>query len=869
MDRGFGGFGKPPEFDGKNFAHWKVKMQAHLSGVDWRVWEIVEDQGYEVLAARVGQEQIDQHNANNRARSILFSSLKEADFERVSDCKTAREIWNRLASYHEGSQQVKNRLFETYKREYDSFIQLDGESVDSLFARFQVVVNKMRANKSPLPFDDHDQAMKLLYALDRKIWEVKVSAIMESASFDTLTVDELFSKLKSTEIDHQIQDKLKNPTAPSMVLVGKSGSSSFSNPSLGGFALSSLVTVTEDQLDVLGDDELALIISRFSRFHNNRMNRRRGGAKEGCFGCGEMDHFIATCPKKKMDKYHSSDKHTAGKYDYGKHKERKHGKHKEKKSFDKEALKKRFYKKSKAQERAFLASLSDLDESENEESSSSDEEHEGRVEDKLNGLCFVGAEFGGFCTMALDGETTGANDSTPEVDEVETPPTLDSLIAENESLSDALLSQDKLLKRAAKDRKEYKEKLEIALHDLEFARASVKVTDETECDSCAVHMSSLVSLQSKYACLLDDYDALKSKPVILPACMFCPGLRADIVARDARIVELEKARAELKCAKCEALEFEVTSCRHAKAQTEEENTYLRSVLSWVSSSEPQLGMMISQFKRGTDTSGLGFASGGKGAMTVSFGKVGESSGLKASEKPTPPLKLIKMPPPKPTKPVVKDGVFEEPPRVPPPKQVWIPKPNHLRNPLDTLPGIPSEPLPKSKQPPPKVNHTHKRVTYQAPKREVRYHCEYCKRDGHLAEFCFRRKRDERREHEWNNRNAYRPPHGVYDPPVQRRTSRPRGTMPQGARPQVARPRGGRARRSLSRERYDLESRVSGFGSPSLSTPRFGYRGSSSPFMGQGLMGMYPNSFGQMGQHWFPSHFANPSVVPYAHSLPFY
>ena len=50
-------------------------MSAHLQGIDWRVWEICEDPNYEVLAACVGQEQIDQHNANSKARSVLFSSL--------------------------------------------------------------------------------------------------------------------------------------------------------------------------------------------------------------------------------------------------------------------------------------------------------------------------------------------------------------------------------------------------------------------------------------------------------------------------------------------------------------------------------------------------------------------------------------------------------------------------------------------------------------------------------------------------------------------------------------------------------------------------------------------------------------------------
>jgi len=151
-------------------------------------------------------------------------------------------------------------------------------------------------------------------------------------------------------------------------------------------------------------------------------------------------------------------------------------------------------------------------------------------------------------------------------------------------------------------------------------------------------------------------------------------------------------------------------------------------------------MMMSQFRRGTGASGVGFTIGGKGENL--YGKVGECSGLTPSEKPSTTPKLIKITPTKPTEPTIKDGVFEERPKAPPQKQVWIPNPNHLRNPLDTLPNISEDPLPRV-QKPPRVNHTHKRVNQPPPKREVRYHYDYCHRDGHLAEFCFRRKRDER------------------------------------------------------------------------------------------------------------------------------
>ena len=56
-------------------------MFAHLQGIDWRVWEICEDPNYKVLDAHVGHEQIDQHNANSKARSVLFLSLFLSEFE--------------------------------------------------------------------------------------------------------------------------------------------------------------------------------------------------------------------------------------------------------------------------------------------------------------------------------------------------------------------------------------------------------------------------------------------------------------------------------------------------------------------------------------------------------------------------------------------------------------------------------------------------------------------------------------------------------------------------------------------------------------------------------------------------------------------
>ena len=105
-----------------------------------------------------------------------------------------------------------------------------------------------------------------------------------------------------------------------------------------------MVSVTDEQVEALGDDELALIISRFSRFHNHCLNNRRGGKNQGCFGCGGPSHFVANYPKK--------NKHSSNKFDAGKRKdncEYTPEKHKSKGGFDKDELKKRYIKKAKAQ----------------------------------------------------------------------------------------------------------------------------------------------------------------------------------------------------------------------------------------------------------------------------------------------------------------------------------------------------------------------------------------------------------------------------------------------------------------------------------------------------------------------------------------
>jgi hypothetical protein len=77
-------------------------------------------------------------------------------------------------------------------------------------------------------------------------------------------VDKLFSELKSSEVDGGVRAKIENPTDPhSLALVY--GPRTKANMSSRHFSLSCLVTMLDEEFEVLSEEDLAVLSRRFER----------------------------------------------------------------------------------------------------------------------------------------------------------------------------------------------------------------------------------------------------------------------------------------------------------------------------------------------------------------------------------------------------------------------------------------------------------------------------------------------------------------------------------------------------------------------------------------------------------------------------
>jgi hypothetical protein len=283
------------------------------------------------------QGELKRYENNYKTLNLINTALGRNMYDRVAHMKTAHNIWLKLCNTYEGSSEIKSSRRDTYNRQYQTFFQKPGESLDDCFARFESIVSSLRLC-GPLAYSDNERAKQLLYALDDSVWGMKITALEESADFAMLDTEKLFSKLKSHELSrkgHPNHDaSLTSKTFVTSTRVGGhvANPTNITNSSALEFALSSLCAAFDEQYKSIPDDEITLLARKFHALHRFHKERRR--SPRGYFKCGDTTHFIPDCPKRKKfdsNKYNYNNRNDSS--DMGEEKKKYHFGDKKKKKF--------------------------------------------------------------------------------------------------------------------------------------------------------------------------------------------------------------------------------------------------------------------------------------------------------------------------------------------------------------------------------------------------------------------------------------------------------------------------------------------------------------------------------------------------------
>jgi hypothetical protein len=343
-------------------------------------------------------------------------------YDRVSHIETAHYVWLKLCNTYESSSEIKSPHRDTYNRQYQTFSQKSGESLDDYFARFESIVSSLRSC-GPLTYSDNERAKQLLYALDDHVWGMRITALEESADFATLDTEKLFNKFKSHELSRKGHPNHDASLSSKALITSARVGGHDANPTSTTvsfaleFVLSSLAATSNEQYESIPDDEIALLTRKFYALHKFHKETKR--SPRGCFECGDTTYFIADCPKRKKLDFSSN------KYDYTKRND--YNKGNDKKKYHFRDKKKKKFQKMMSQ---VCAALSDLDFSSDDSSSSEEDEKVKRKTDDFTGLCLMGKSSRHISNSDFD----VTDDLSPE-----------SLSLRVVELENALCNQDKLL----------------------------------------------------------------------------------------------------------------------------------------------------------------------------------------------------------------------------------------------------------------------------------------------------------------------------------------------------------------------------------------------------------------------------------------
>ena len=141
-------------------------MRDYLMAEDSEVWDIICKVPYvpttEVKdgeVTRVIPKTRKQYNdsdrllvqKNHKARKLLMCGLSINEYDLISSCESAKEIWDLLKTKYEGTEKIRKSKVDFFSTQFEDFSMNDGELIHEVRTRFSKIIDELMFLEEPVP----------------------------------------------------------------------------------------------------------------------------------------------------------------------------------------------------------------------------------------------------------------------------------------------------------------------------------------------------------------------------------------------------------------------------------------------------------------------------------------------------------------------------------------------------------------------------------------------------------------------------------------------------------------------------------------------------------------------------------------------
>ncbi|XP_070007565.1 uncharacterized protein [Nicotiana sylvestris] len=134
---------RPPRFNGQYYSWWKTRMHDFIMAEDSELWDIICD------SPHVPMKKLEE--TRPMVPKVILTEKSSDEYNIVSGCDTAKEIWEALQTAHEGTTQVKQSKIDILTIEYELFRIKDDESIQDMHTRFTSIINELHSLGDVIP----------------------------------------------------------------------------------------------------------------------------------------------------------------------------------------------------------------------------------------------------------------------------------------------------------------------------------------------------------------------------------------------------------------------------------------------------------------------------------------------------------------------------------------------------------------------------------------------------------------------------------------------------------------------------------------------------------------------------------------------